>query len=218
MVSIRLSISSIQSHLETTINPILYSPYPRIIAQRIKKPKLNYSLSIHQPWTRKMTRIDRPSIQSNHFLRRKKKPLTPSPRIIEKRNQATTRNPSIRSSLFSVCSPPPWRREDTSSSSRSRSPGVQLARKQTRFKPPFYDGSSRTSIRPFSMHEAKLRRFPPLSPSRRYQPRFVYGRRGPVPLRCLGNLQCGGRLPGPVKNERRVETKRRNFPRYISKM
>ena len=78
MVSIRLSISSIQSHLETTINPILYSPYPRIIAQRIKKPKLNYSLSIHQPWTRKMIRIDRPSIQSNHFLRRKKKPLTPS--------------------------------------------------------------------------------------------------------------------------------------------
>lgn len=125
MVSIRLSISSIQSHLETTINPILYSPYPRIIAQRIKKPKLNYSLSIHQPWTRKMTRIDRPSIQSNHFLRRKKKPLTPSPRIIERRNRATTRNPSIRSSLFSVCSPPPWRREDTSSSSRSRSPGVR---------------------------------------------------------------------------------------------
>lgn len=78
MVSIRLSISSIQSHLKTTINPILYSPYPRIIAQRIKKPKLNYSLSIHQPWTRKMIRIDRPSIQSNHFLRRKKKPLTPS--------------------------------------------------------------------------------------------------------------------------------------------
>lgn len=134
MVSIRLSISSIQSHLETTINPILYSPYPRIIAQRIKKPKLNYSLSIHQPWTRKMTRIDRPSIQSNHFLRRKKKPLTPSPRIIEKRNQATTRNPSIRSSLFSVNDG--WRRrEDTSSSSRSRSPGVQLARKQTRFAP-----------------------------------------------------------------------------------
>lgn len=82
-----------------------------------------------------MTRIDRPSIQSNHFLRRKKKPLTPSPRIIERRNRATTRNPSIRSSLFSVCSPPPWRREDTSSSSRSRSPGVQLARKQTRFAP-----------------------------------------------------------------------------------
>lgn len=134
MVSIRLSISSIQSHLETTINPILYSPYPRIIAQRIKKPKLNYSLSIHQPWTRKMIRIDRPSIQSNHFLRRKKKPLTPSPRIIEKRNQATTRNPSIRSSLFSVNDG--WRRrEDTSSSSRSRSPGVQLARKQTRFAP-----------------------------------------------------------------------------------